>query len=84
MIFHIGTSEGLAWEIEQLIRQGNSERIVVYFGSQLRGKPDQTVLYREFFERFNKIFPKGLPVEPGDSTFITFDPDWMPVLSSEL
>ncbi|MBV9162835.1 MAG: hypothetical protein JO281_15090 [Pseudonocardiales bacterium] len=65
VIVHIGTSEGLAWELEQLIRQGKPEKIVICLGH-------------------NHLFPKGLPVQPRDSTFITFDPDWMPVLSSEL
>jgi hypothetical protein len=69
-----GTSEGLAWELEQLIRQGRPEQIVICLGHEtvprLPGKPDPTAPYHEFFERFNHLFPKGLPVQPYDSTFI--------------
>lgn len=87
VIVHVGTSEGLAWELGQLIRQGRPEQIVVCLGHEtvprLPGKLDPTA-YHEFFERFNHLFPKGLPVQPYDSTFIAFDPDWRPVLSSEL
>ena len=87
VIVYVGTSEGLAWEIEQIIRQDRPGKLIICLGHdmvpRLVSAPESGVEYRQFFERFNSIFPKGLPTNLRSSVFVAFGPDWMPVLSRE-
>jgi hypothetical protein len=88
VIVHVGTSAGLAWELEQAVGLGRPERLVVCLGPdavpRLGGRRDAGAPYRQFNERFGRVFPKGLPQEPGRSAFLTFSSDWTPVPSIDL
>jgi len=79
VILRMGRSAGLAWEVEQMIRQGRPDRLVVCFGPEavprLIGQPDSTRAYQEFCEQFGRLFPNGLPRDAA-GTFLAFDHDW--------
>jgi hypothetical protein len=82
VIVHAGASEGLAWEIEHIVRHEEPERLIVALPLDAsRGQPSREERYDAFTARFAEMFPRGLPGHAGDSQFLFFDGDWTPHLS---
>jgi len=88
VVIHAGTSAGLAWEVDAVLRQEQPQRLIVCFGYNavpvlvFRRRAAQH--YRQFSEKFSSRFPKGLPAGPDHSMFLAFGPDWNPIPSSTL
>ncbi len=88
LILSVGTSAGVVWELEQVVRLERPERLVLCLGSdavpRIRANRNAGALYRTFCERFARMFPKGLPADPRGSAFVAFARDWTPSASSAL
>lgn len=69
VIVFVGDGDGLWWEIEQLTKLQNPEKIVLYF-------PAKDFDYSNFRSRVGSIFPKILPGEIQKDSFIFFKRDW--------
>jgi hypothetical protein len=79
IILHAGVSDGLAWEIEHVVALGSPERVIVALPLDAQpGRPAKEDRYFEFVRKFWELFPRGLPDEVGNSTFLYFDADWTP------
>ena len=87
VILRMGRSAGLAWEVEQLVRQGRPGRLIVCFGPEavprLIGRRDSVTAYQEFCAQFGRLFPHGLPRKAAGA-FLAFDHDWTPRPSDNL
>lgn len=72
-----GTSEGISWEIAQLVKKVDPRKVLLFVG---RGKKQ----YRKFCHEFQDIFPKPLPMykrgplvrSAGLSGIVWFTKDW--------
>jgi len=87
IVLRMGRSAGLAWEVEQVVRRGRPDRLIVCFGPEavprLIGRRDSTTAYQEFCDQFGGLFPNGLPRKAAGA-FLAFDHDWMPRPSDTL
>jgi hypothetical protein len=87
-VIQVGTSEGLLWELMQVVRMVRPDQLLVCLGpkrvSWLPGRGDANLRYRQFREQYGGLFPEGLPTEIQGSVFITFGPDWTPIPSREV
>jgi hypothetical protein len=86
VVVQIGDSQGLAWEIAQVVARVEPERLLLSLPLEPKriDRPD-----RDRYERFRtgpgaNVFPQALPVDPGSALFIHFGPDWAPRLFSPL
>lgn len=88
VIVQVGTSEGLAWELGQIVRLLRPDQLLVCLGPSrmpwLTGRGEATLRYEQFRGRFGPLFPKDLPAELPGSRFIAFGADWAPIPSHEL
>ena len=84
VVIQIGISEGLTWELTQVVRLVRPDQLLVCPGPKVRAGADTELRYRQFREQLGPLFPKGLPNEPPEDAFIGFDPDWTPIPSRKL
>ena len=87
VLLHIGSSEGLRWEIEQVIARADPGRVVLCVNpppgkltpslyTWRRVQADALKAWTEFREASGAAFPRGLPEAIGDTRFVRFDVDW--------
>ncbi|MDP1736005.1 MAG: hypothetical protein Q8L23_01040 [Caulobacter sp.] len=69
VILEAANSEGLLWEIEQLVEIVSPFRVLLV-------TPRTATEYREFRQFAGGLFPKGLPETPPQSRLLMFDDDW--------
>ena len=77
-----GSTEGLKWEIRNLVKILPPEKIVIvlpWWDVPLNKRAD---LWREARTTLDEVLPMELPQECGAALFVRFDPDWTPVLVS--
>jgi hypothetical protein len=90
IILHIGDSPGLAWEVGHVVELDQPERVILVVrndgvsGKGIAGKiaangPSfNRFRYGKFRDRFNDVFPRGLPADIGSSAFLYFEANWIP------
>lgn len=87
VILRIGTTKGLVWEIDNVIKNCAPEVVLLFNPSvgdvkkkgKKNHKPD---LYEDFRQLVNSKFPHPLPEEMGGARFIFFNENWVPECSS--
>ncbi len=84
VVLQIGTSEGLMWELMQVVWMVRPDQLLLCLGPKRVSRGDANLRYRQFREQHGGLFPKGLPAEIQGSVFITFGPDWTPIPSREV
>jgi hypothetical protein len=76
-----GNTQGLGWEIEQLIKTLPPQRLLlwphVHINKLTRQQRDAEWL--RFVDGHSDVFPKPLPRNVGSTRFIAFDADWTPL-----
>lgn len=72
-----GTSDGLIWEYQQLIRRLAPQKLIVCLAGGTRD-------YDRFRMCIGHLFPKTLPADIRRSVFLVFAPDWTPIRSTDL
>jgi hypothetical protein len=87
VLFHLGTTDALRWEVRTAIRAADPSKIVLCVNPPKRKSKGLGGLYQdidaswsEFIQAHRGIFPRGLPRTVGDSRFVRFDADWTPRL----
>jgi hypothetical protein len=80
VVIQVGKSEGLTWELTQVVRLVRPDQLLVCLGPKLKAEADTNLRYRQFRQQLGRLFPKGLPTEPPGSAFIGFGPDWTPIV----
>ncbi len=75
VLVHIGISEGLIWEVEQVIKHINPERLILFFPG-FHAVWD----YLAFQKATASLFPKGLPLSIGSAQLLYFNTSWDPKL----
>jgi hypothetical protein len=89
ILFHVGRSDALHWEIETVIAAADPTRIVLCVNPpkrdhKIRGgaygalRANTNATWKDFREAYGSLFPRGLPETLGDARFILFDADWKP------
>jgi len=86
VLLHIGSSEGLRWEIEKVVELADPLRVVLCVSPSGNLKPSLPTFHKlraeaikawaEFREACGSAFPRGLPETIGDARFVRFDADW--------
>jgi hypothetical protein len=88
VVLQVGTSPGLSWEVDQVVALNSPERAVLLIGEASASSSMRTdhgaSVYGQFRQRFESVFPKGLPADVAGSVFIAFSGDWTPVPSMAL
>jgi hypothetical protein len=81
VVWTIGTTEGLRWEITHLLKSVGPEKLIVWTHPHLM-RLNQTEREQEwsaFIEAFGELFPRPLPAQLGKTRFFWFKQDWEPV-----
>ena len=86
VLLHIGSSQGLRWEIEQVVARADPRRVVLCVNPPGRLKPSLSTAHKvradarkawtEFRGACQAAFPRGLPESIEDARFVRFDADW--------
>jgi hypothetical protein len=88
ILLHIGTSEGIRWEVAKVVQIADPQRLVLCVNPPRKFKPGLSNLYHaalraeikdawsRFRDTFEAVFPHGLPEVIGDARFISFDVNW--------
>ena len=77
-----GSTEGLKWEIRNLVKTLPPEKIVIvlpWWDVPVEKRAD---LWREARATLDEVLPMQLPEECGAALFVRFGPDWTPALVS--
>lgn len=77
VIIRPGESASIRWEIEQLLELVPPERIVFYLKFRGRKKRKERA-YQSFRDHIQSKFPTKLPIQLGNTRFLTFDQSWHP------
>jgi hypothetical protein len=71
IIFRAGKTEGLKWELEQMVQMVNPRKVVMIV-------PATDEDYAGFIQWANRILPERLPLDFPSSRIIVFDEKWKP------
>lgn len=83
VVIRVGSSAGLLWEMEHIVKLQLPQNIIFYFSQSLDASA-LSELYQNFVASTQAIFPKPLPKNIGKQRFLTFDKDWNPEQFGEL
>lgn len=86
VLLQIGKSDGLMWEVQQIVNHVRPEQLILClpnqkfkitrFGGAKKREDERQKVYQIFRSKSQDYFPKSLPEEIGGSIFIYFDQDW--------
>lgn len=81
VIWATGTTDGLLWEIEHLVRHNGPRRLLlfVHIHAMNTSAERQTLEWKLFLQKCGHVFVKPLPQSVEDIRFIEFDDEWNPV-----
>jgi hypothetical protein len=80
ILWVLGYSEGVRWELERLVKVVKPEKLIVCLPfTGMRSAARQTD-WESFISLFKSIFPKPLPSNVGRALFMRFAADWTPQL----
>jgi hypothetical protein len=84
VLLQTGESEGLGWEVQNVVALGTPERVILSLppAGKRKGRSRQE-RYDAFRRRFGDVFPRGLPESMGHCLFAYFNSDWTPQLLGE-
>lgn len=71
VIMRAGKTQGLHWELEQLVEMQKPQNILLIL-------PHTQADYQEFRQWANDVLPKPLPADKPDARFLLFRQDWTP------
>jgi hypothetical protein len=81
IVLQAGESEGLAWEIEHVVRLDRAERVLIALAVRgSRRQPTKQASYEAFRRTAGALFPRPLPDTIGKTRFLFFEADWTPRL----
>lgn len=78
VVLHAGESDGLVWEIEQVIKRISPEKIIFCLPLDKKCEGVDVERWQAFRKRTMNIFEKGLPEDICDGEFLYFDKNWTP------
>jgi hypothetical protein len=78
VIIRAGLSQGLLWEIEQIVGHSEPSRILLI--APLKSKKQDESFAEKFRAASSGIFPRPLPPSIKNACFVGFSPDWRPLL----
>lgn len=78
VVWTFGLSDGIKWEIQQLVSLFNPTRIVAYCPLGELTPIKKEFEWMRIRDELSTCFPKGLPKKIGKSVFMVFDEDWNP------
>jgi hypothetical protein len=76
-----GDQSGFAWEVEHVVGLGSPDRLILLLtppGICRPLNPTRQESYEAFRDRFDGLFPHGLPEAIGTNNVLYFDADWTP------
>lgn len=81
IVWMSGTTEGLRWELDYLVKFVAPERLLLWAHPHLMSlKPQQREAeWRNFLQKLGGQFPKALPVKLGEVRFFHFGPQFEPI-----
>jgi len=81
VVWTTGTTEGLRWEINHLLKSVAPEKLIVWTHPYLLrlNETEREQEWSAFIEAFGGVFPLPLPARLGRTRFIWFKQDWEPV-----
>jgi len=79
IVWVYGKSDGLRWEIAQLVGRVPPEKLVVALPFWEVPPRKRRPLWSDVLATIDHVFPKPLPERIGDSLFIAFEKDWSPI-----
>lgn len=79
IVWAYGKSDGLRWEIAQLVGRVPPEKLVIALPFWEVPRRKRGPLWSDVVSTIGYVFPKPLPASIGDSLFVTFDQDWTPI-----
>jgi hypothetical protein len=74
VVLRCGTSEGILWELQNIMRLVPPERLLIW----LPAKPDRQKQWSAFLDATKGYFPNRLPLKLDDSLLLSFTRDWTP------
>lgn len=78
IVWTFGLSDGIKWEIQQLVSRSNPTRILAYCPLGELTPIKKEFEWTRMRDELSTCFPKGLPKKIGKSVFMVFDEDWIP------
>lgn len=79
VVWVYGKSDGLRWEIAQLVGRVPPEMLVIALPFWEVPARKRGPLWSDVVSSIGHVFPKPLPDSIGESLFIAFDKDWTPI-----
>jgi hypothetical protein len=81
VIMTVGSSEGLKWEIQEIVRAVSPQRLLL-FVPPIPTRPGEPSVRRYLYDRYRRladgILPMPLPDVIGEASFIFFATNWAP------
>jgi len=78
VVFSIGISPGLFWEMEKAMERLGPSQIILVFNNFNLPVEFREQYYGFFRECVNHLFPRGLPLEIDNAIVLYFNNDWHP------
>lgn len=81
VVIHIGLSEGLLWELKQVVHRKRPQQAILCIPAG-KNTPKYAVeqQYQKFRKQTSALFPRPLPQKIGNALFVYFDKEWNPKL----
>ncbi len=79
VIWSLGFTEGVLWELNQILEKTDPEKIIIYIPWKNINLEKRAEFWQIFQEIFHSLFPgheNKIPKSIGAAYFILFDPDW--------
>lgn len=80
IILHLGVSEGILWELQNVITVVKPQQIILGIPMNKRGTALDVQTYNEVCEMISTTLSLPSPENVGKARFICFDIDWNPIL----
>lgn len=78
VILRLGDSEGFWWEFKHVFQTCEPQKVLILLPTRHRDRQ-----YNDFRQRAATISPTLLPTDSAKAFFLTFGPNWVPVLLSK-